>query len=405
MSRNGVAKLAAEAVAATQPIKPNSEIVFCSPQEIAERAPEAPPFVWSGYLYRKAVTILASKPKGGKSTITAALLEALTSDASQFLGREVLNGRAVFVTEEGDSTLMHKLPQSAQIRVLTRDSVWPKPSWTKMINAAAAEAVKWDCCLLVIDTFAFWAQLAADKEKDAGAIGAALDVLIEAASVGDFSVLLIHHSKKGGGEDGESLRGSSAIAGAVDVILELERPDETKPGQRSLLALSRYADTPGSMLVERSTEGAWRVIGSSDDRAGAKSVAMRQEVLDVLEGETGGLSREDLIEATGKGWPKLLATLNALQREGLVAVDGAGRKGSPKVYSLAPNSIEQKRTERPDCESSVSVHIPVGNEQTTETNNSNSVSVLPNTKQQTGSAHDLVDEAERILAEYGGDAA
>jgi len=387
-----------------------SAIRFCSPQEIAARAPETPPFVWDGYLYRKAVTILASKPKGGKSTLTAALMEAMTArGVTEFLGRSIDSSPIVFVTEEGDSTLLHKLPQSAQIRVLSRDSVWPKPSWADMIDAAARECAQWECKLLVIDTFAFWAQLAADKEKDAGAIGAALDVLIQAASLGDFAVLLIHHSKKGGGEDGEGLRGSSAIAGAVDVILELDRPDESQPRQRALLGLSRYTETPGSLLVERSPEGAWRVIGQSDDRTGARTLGLRDTILSALDTATA-MTRSEIEEATGKAWRWIGPELRNLAAEGEVAISGDGVKGSPRTYRKvcregvqAPAQIAHKQAPE---EFLVSVQPSIdGTETETNTTGTESVrhtsahlSPVPATEAEQATA-------DRLLETYGGDAA
>jgi hypothetical protein len=46
-----------------------------------------------------------------------------------------------------------------------------------------------------------------------------------AAGSAGLAVLMLRHERKGGGEVGESGRGSSAFAGAVDVILQLKRPE------------------------------------------------------------------------------------------------------------------------------------------------------------------------------------
>ena len=40
------------------------------------------------------------------------------------------------------------------------------------------------------------------------------------------TILVVHHNRKGGGDYGEGIRGSSAIYGAVDFALELKKTEE-----------------------------------------------------------------------------------------------------------------------------------------------------------------------------------
>src|SRR5437773_2730901 len=76
-------------------------------------------------------------------------------------------------------------------------------------------------------------------------------------------VLVPLHQRKGGGEDGEGVRGSGAIAGTADIVLELERVQQ--PRERALLALSRYPSTPGSLIIEHDpATGAWKAIGEGE---------------------------------------------------------------------------------------------------------------------------------------------
>jgi hypothetical protein len=49
----------------------------------------------------------------------------------------------------------------------------------------------------------------------------------------------VHHTRK----DGDAVRGSTALAGAADVVLILQKFDEN-PTRRRLVAESRYTDTP-----------------------------------------------------------------------------------------------------------------------------------------------------------------
>ena len=71
----------------------------------------------------------------------------------------------------------------------------------------------------MIDTLAFWAGLEVEQEKDAGATAAAMELLLAAARDG-LAVLVLHHLRKAEGGQGLGVRGSSAIAGAVDAVVE-----------------------------------------------------------------------------------------------------------------------------------------------------------------------------------------
>jgi hypothetical protein len=53
--------------------------------------------------------VVAGKPKIGKPTVIAALIDAVELNADRFLGRQVHGGPVVLLSEEGDSTLLHKL--------------------------------------------------------------------------------------------------------------------------------------------------------------------------------------------------------------------------------------------------------------------------------------------------------
>ena len=68
-------------------------------------------------------------------------------------------------------------------------------------------------------------------------------MLVEAAR-NEIAVLLVVHSRKAGGEDGEAIRGSSALAGAADIVIGARTGRRGPARQRKVLALSRYPTTP-----------------------------------------------------------------------------------------------------------------------------------------------------------------
>ncbi|MGI8921107.1 MAG: AAA family ATPase [Solirubrobacteraceae bacterium] len=341
---------------------------FVSAAELAASIPPEPPWLAGGYLAPGVVTLLAGKPKIGKSTLALAIGEAIDTNRSEFLGREVNGGAVVYLSEEGAATLVHKLP-AGNLRLLTRDQALPRPDWPAAIDAARREAERVGARLLVADTFTFWGALPADAEKDAGAVAAALLPLFEAAADG-LAVLLVTHTRKSGGEDGDAVRGSSALAGAADIVLELERPGGERTGrtarQRQLLALSRFPQTPGALLIEHGAAGGWAVVGESASREGAREIADRAALLAALDAG-GELTRNDLETTTDIPARQWHGALEQLVADREVARHGAGKKGDPYRFTMLRTDSAQAAAQ--DAQKGAPVHpevssaLPYGKEQ------------------------------------------
>ncbi len=316
---------------------------FLSPEELRATVPSEPPWRLHGYLAAGALTVLGGKPKAGKSTLALAISRTISTasvtGAREFLGHAVDGGPVVYVSEEGASTLAHKL--DGDLRVVTRETAWPRPEWPAIVAAAVEEANRVDAALIVIDTFAFWAALGQDAEKDAGAVQAAMEPLVAATSAG-FAVLLVVHSRKGGGEDGEGLRGSTALAGAADIVLELERVKGGPPRHREILALSRYPQTPGVLVVSHdAATGAWSVIGEGTDRGDGRDISDRTAILAAL-ADGGELTRAELEAAMGAQQRQWHGTMDQLIATGAVDKAGAGKKGDPFRFQILRTGAAQK---------------------------------------------------------------
>jgi hypothetical protein len=319
---------------------------FVSAAELKASTPLEPFWVVDGLVAEENITLLAGRPKAGKSTLAFDLSAAVANQEPGFIGKPVNGGAVVYVSEEGSATLAHKLPDCHGLRILTRESVWPKPEWPTLVEAAVAEAKRVHAKLLVIDTLAYWAQLPAEREKDAGAALAIMESAVYAAREG-LAVLLPTHTRKGGGEDGEGIRGSSAFAGSADIILEMERlPDA--PRCRAILALSRYPQTPGTLVIELDDNRVWRVVSEDADRNDARTIATRQRadndrqaILDALEA-ADELTRAELEETVGTPARQWHSILDELIKAGDVRRSGAGKKGDPYRFQILRTDAAQE---------------------------------------------------------------
>jgi 5S rRNA maturation endonuclease (ribonuclease M5) len=304
-------------------------------EELTDAAPEEPEWIFEGFLATGTKIIFAGLPKAGKTTFIASLIEAIASAAPTFLGRRIMGGPVLLASEEGDGTLAPKLSglPAERVRVLNRDACWPKPPWSELIASAVAEAERTGAVVLAIDSMAFWAAFEPERENDAGAAQAIMDALDEACRAG-LAVVLIHHQRKQpGANHGTGVRGSGALTGAPDAIIEYERLGEDAPHtQRRLVSLSRWPQTPEVLVIDWDRHGgAWRIVGEAGDRAGSDALGIRERLLSALPSEPPGPSEGELAGLLDLDVRKISGPLRELL-DGPVNRVGEGKKGDPYRY-------------------------------------------------------------------------
>lgn len=324
--------------------------------EVARSTPREPDWIFEGYLAPGMKTIIAGLPKAGKTTLVAAVIEAIASNAGSFLGRSVCGGTVLLASEEGDLTLAPKLRglPAGRVRVLNRDACWPKPSWPDLIAGATAEAESTGACLLVLDSLAFWAALEGDRENEAGTAQAIFAALDEACRAG-LAVLIVHHQRKAAGAShGTGIRGSGAIAGAVDVILEYERlGEEAPPSHRRIVALSRLPATPDVLVLDyERRDASWRVIGEADSRDAATTLGVRGRLRDRMPTEAPGATEVELAELVDLDKRKVAGPLREMLDADEIERTGNGVKGDPfRYHRKAPPGFSPQQGEKVDSDS------------------------------------------------------
>ncbi|MBA3875641.1 MAG: hypothetical protein C0498_01670 [Anaerolinea sp.] len=167
------------------------------------------------------VSMLAGPMKGGKTTLMENAFRLVGGTEDAFLGRwSVAEGlEAALFTEEGAITVRQNMGHLPIHVVSRRDRIPSRWSLAEAVSEALDWASERPRALVVFDTYDKWAGI-----KDENAVGenvAAIETFYALAEAG-AAVLLAHHSRKGGGEYGEGIRGSGAILGAVDHAVELK---------------------------------------------------------------------------------------------------------------------------------------------------------------------------------------
>jgi predicted ATP-dependent serine protease len=289
-------------------------------KDLDEGESKGVPWIWEGFVADGTITLLAGLPKVGKSTLLFGLLSAL-AHGEPFLDRATRQTTALILTEEARATLAPKAERwglGNQECLLWQAAVWTP--WPSVVRQALERCAVNGHRLLVVDPLAQWARVVGDSENSAGAMLEALQPLIEARAAG-VAVLVVAHQRKSQGEHGTAVRGSTALTGAADVVIELERAGASE-SERQLLSMSRFEVTPSKLTISLEADGY---------SATSESVGQRTRILRELHGRGPQRSdilagRLDISEATVR------RRLQELEDAGDVTSTGSGKRNDAKVW-------------------------------------------------------------------------
>jgi hypothetical protein len=309
------------------------------PADLRSAAPQPFAWLWQGYLAPGNVTLLTSQWKSGKTTLISVLLSRLGS-GGVLAGLPLAAGRAVVVTEESASQWQQRaarLDFGNHVCWLCRPfSGKPRrDGWLSLLDQLAKLCRAHEVSLVAIDPLA--AFLPGHSENTADAMLEALLALQGLKGQG-VSVLLSHHPRRRASAPGQLARGSGALPGFVDVLIEMHRFTPADADRRRLLeAFSRYEATPRQLVIELTADGCdYLALG---DFEAAEFTASWEVLRAVLNGADHKLTRSEILRAWPRARPApapitLWHWLDRAVAQSLLRCDGAGRKKSPFRYWL-----------------------------------------------------------------------
>ena len=355
LDRGGNAEaLVAKAEAAERNVSPApkdggaGETKFVTASDFTTRTPGTAPWLVRPWVVRGGITMVSGKPKlAGKTTWTLHLVKAVL-EGGQFLGETAMKGSVIYLTEERTSSFVDALRRTGlgERGDLIIRQYRPEDAWADVVRETMAEARRVGAVLIVVDTLPVFAGLPGDNENAAGHAREALDPITQ---LDDLALVVEFHDRKSGGDPGDSTRGSSAFAGAVDIIVDLKRVGGNgNERRREIAAVGRFEDTPDQTIIELHDDG-YHLLG---DMAAALRENARALIRTALEGQSMtewelGEELEGRVKKTTLG-----AVLRDLVEADEVARDGEGKKGSPYRYFLSPNAPISKAGETNDSDSS-----------------------------------------------------
>jgi AAA domain/DnaB-like helicase N terminal domain len=302
--------------------------------ELASLPEQNVDWIARGLVARGAITELGAKVKAGKTTLLMAMVRSVL-DGEPFLDLPTKRSPVAYLTEQPFASFRQAMERA---ELLGRRDFFVLPftetrglKWPEVALAAIAQCKVVGAGLLVVDTLPQFAGLTGDKENNSGDALEAMLPLQDAAGAG-IGVVLVRHERKSGGDVGDSGRGSSAFAGAVDIVLSLRKPEGNSPKNRRILqSLSRFSETPADLLIELA-DGQYRALG---ERAETALKEAKDAVFKVVpEKESEAVDLQAIVLRADLKRPTAQRATDELLREGMLNRIGKGKKGDPFRYFL-----------------------------------------------------------------------
>lgn len=194
-----------------------------------ERLPD-PEWIIDGVFARKSFGIIYGPPKRGKTFVALDMALSVSAGLDDWQGRPVRAGGVLYIAGEGVGGLKkrvkawlnhHQVSSDIPFRILASTVNFMLPEQVTAL-LTAIDALGEQFSMVIVDTVAR-AMLGGDENaaKEMGLFVASCDIVKEHTGA---CVVGIHHSGK---NSDNGMRGSSALLGAVDTVLKIDKEEET----------------------------------------------------------------------------------------------------------------------------------------------------------------------------------
>lgn len=283
-----------------------------------------PSWVVDGLCLENGISILAAKPKVGKSTITRSLIKAVIN-GEPFLGRKTKKGKVLLISLEEPPMVMvdhfRRLnldPKSDIIIAIHNNSKKEFPKELRKIMMREKPI------LVIIDTLQKVTSFQEINRYDT--TYEAIEPLVQIARDFPSHIIVAHHQnkKEGGGQD--SILGSTGIAASFDNLIFIE----IKDGKRLISTQPRFGDEIPKTFIDFDKSTGTFSFGKEVSVANEENLS--QQILDFFEQQGSREIEHKELKDTFRGRSQNLT--NALKSLVSKKVLSQSKSGNKKAYKL-----------------------------------------------------------------------
>jgi hypothetical protein len=313
---------------------PNGQLGVRPPLEVftlldlREVPEETHSWVVEGLLPTAGSSLLAGKPKSGKSTLVRQLVFAVATGRS-FLGRDVLQGPVLYLALEEKMSEVRK-----QFDLLGADGVEPISVVFDCRGNRLIEVrdliTEIQPVLVVVDTLAKLVDL--NEINKYGPTNKRLRELHELARDSGAHLLCVHHSRKGVSDDTiDNVLGSTALSGGVDTVIAIQN----QKGKRTLSTEQRYGVSIEKTILDFDSETrTTSILGTAKDIADEAKrttlLALSERIVEFVTNNSGCTESEIDLGVPGKKEAKVNQLRELLKHK--LWRGGSGKAGDPYRY-------------------------------------------------------------------------
>lgn len=291
------------------------------------RALPAPEVEWlvDSLLSADGLSLIVAPPKVGKSTL-ARCLSVATANGTEWLGRSVTQGPVIHLAlEERTATVLSHY-----------DGLGAPDEGIHLLLGAAApppdERLDWlrdvieqtGARLVIVDPLQRWVKIS--DGNDYSTVTERLGPYIHLAHDLGVHICLVHHSRKGGGDRGDEVLGSTAFYAAADVVISLR----VTGGRRVFYAEGRDGVNVEKTVLTMSDTGLVTVAGT---KAQADRSDLARRIFEWLE-EREPVTKDEIRRGVRADATKVVKALQQLVEDREIATTGRGVRGDPILYSV-----------------------------------------------------------------------
>lgn len=275
-------------------------------------------------LIPEGLTILAGKPKVGKSWLVLSLIYAITSGKAAFGSYPIQEvGEAAYLAlEDTERRLKDRLIKiKASDKGIQQAHFFCK--WNNFENKGHLALERWleahpKCRVVFIDTFAKIRRPPKNNNSYYEDYEAA-SALKEIADKFHIGIVVVHHLRKQLADDPyDAISGTNGISGSADTNIVLMRDR----GIADAIMYITGRDVDEQELAMSFDECLWTILGDASQYIASKT---QQEILFLLHEAGEAMTPTEIARETGRKVGGLSKTLRRMLNEGLLIKEGRGK--------------------------------------------------------------------------------
>jgi AAA domain len=289
-------------------------------------------------LIPEGVTILAGKPKIGKSWLALDVCAAIAGDRFVLGEMKPVQGDVLYIAAEDNQ---RRLKQRTD-KIMQGAAGWPDrleihTQWRRVDQGGLDDLREWceahpDRRLIWIDTLAKVRPIAGRNEQAYAADYKAIEGLQKLAGEYQVGIVLNHHLRKAVSDDDpfDDVSGTLGLTGAADTIVKMTRYS----GMVKILVRGRDIEEAEFAAEFNRETCRWRLVGEADEVFRSEQ---RQAIVAALKDAKRPMSVAEIMAATERrDRHSTVNLLYKMEREGDVKRAGRGLWASPEADPLGP---------------------------------------------------------------------